>query len=91
MKNVFETKKQAIDFLNSIDWLYSHSDSKKWSLTGTYYTDHGEYSRPDYMPRRYADGWAIRAEYFYYPGTFYASCDGRMDDHDFTCLFLTDN
>ncbi|WAR45494.1 hypothetical protein [Methylomonas rapida] len=88
--NQFATKKQAVDFLNSIEWLDTHSDDKKWSSTGTYYTSHGEYSRPDYQPRRYADGWAIHVTYFYYPGTFNTPSDGRMDDESFAEMFLND-
>ena len=88
MLNQFKTKKEVVNFLNAAAWLDSHSEGKKWSSNGTYYTSHGEYSRPDYMPRRYTDGWAIRVEYFYYAGTFNTPADGRLDDQAFENLFL---
>lgn len=46
---------------------------------GTYYTSHGEYERPDYIVRRYGDGWGVRAEYYYYAGTYGAPIVGRLD------------
>ena len=91
MINQFETKKQALDFLESIDWLTSHSNGKKYSSNRTYYLNHGEYAKPAYYPVKYKDGWAIKADYFYYGGTVGARKDGRMDDETFTELFLTDD
>ena len=91
MINQFKTKKQAVEFLESISWLDSHSDGKKYSSNRTYYLNHGEYSQPDYYPVRYKDGWAIKADYFYYTDTIGARKDGRMDDETFTELFLTDD
>jgi hypothetical protein len=47
---------------------------------GTYYLSHGEYERPTYRVRktRNSDDYYIRAEYFYYSGTFYAKQSGPM-------------
>ena len=50
-----------------------------WYVPGRYCTSHGEYERPDYATRRYRDGWALHASYYYYYGTFYAPEDGRLD------------
>lgn len=88
MKNLFKTKREAVEFLNSIDWLYSHSDDKKWSTNLTYHLAHGEYSSPDYMPRRYKTGWAISVDRFYYGGTYNTTPSGRIDDDYFTEIFL---
>lgn len=50
-----------------------------WYKPGRYELSYGEYERPDYIPRRYRDGWALHAVYYYYRGTFRARTDGRMD------------
>jgi hypothetical protein len=88
MKNQFKTKAAVIEFLSSLEWLDSHSEGKKFSSNNTYYLSHGEYSRPDYYPARYKDGWAVKVAYFYYPGTFYAPVDGRMSEESFVEKFL---
>ena len=91
MNNQFSSKKAALEFLSAITWLDSHTNGTKFSANNTYYLSHGEYSSPDYFPRRYKDGWAIKAEYFYYAGTFYAENSGRMDEDTFFSLFLESN
>ena len=90
MKNQFKTKKEAIQFLASIEWLESHSEGKKFSSNRIYLLSSGEYSRPDYYPIRYKDGWAISITYFYYPDTLYAPKNGRMDEDSFIEKFLID-
>ena len=42
------------------------------AISGIYYLSHGEYARPMYSVVKYRDGYAVKASYFYYPGTFYA-------------------
>ena len=69
---VFKTKKEALDFLKSVFY-----------PKGTYYLAHGEYSKPDYQPRRYKDGWGIHVKYYFYSGTCYAPKDGRIDAETF--------
>ena len=76
----FETKAEALEFLRSKDTL-DESQKKPgifWS-SGTYVLNHGEYDRPEYLPRRYKDGWGIHVKHFYYVGTFYAPEDGRLE------------
>jgi len=57
--------------------LSSHSNG--WSVAGTYYLNHGEYSQPDYRPARYKDGWGVAKVHFYYPGTLNAPGRQRVD------------
>jgi hypothetical protein len=77
----FPTKKEALEYLRSIDELEESSKTPGvfWE-TGTYYLSHGEYERPDYRVRRYKDGWGVHATYYYYAGTLYAPKDGRLLD-----------
>lgn len=42
-----------------------------------YYLSHGEFSRPEYRPVRYKEGWGIKILFFYYAGTFNAPKDHR--------------
>lgn len=88
MKNQFPTKASVIEFLSSVQWLDSHSEGKKFSSNDTYYLSHGEYSRPDYYPARYKDGWAVKVDYFYCPSAFYARADGRVPEEIFIETFL---
>jgi len=44
-----------------------------------YILAHGEYSTPEYTPRRYKDGWGVHCTYSYYAGSFYAPRDGRIE------------
>lgn len=76
---VFATKAEVIKFLEAQKELTSNNAGTKFFPAGTYYLNHGEYSQPDYEPRRYKDGWSIHVTYFYYAGTFHAPCDGRVD------------
>lgn len=85
---VFGTKKDVIAYLKSIDYLQESNDGSYFFESGTYYTAHGEYSRPDYKPRRYNDGWSIHVTYYYYPGTFNAPRDGRISHQDFFNSFI---
>lgn len=76
----FETKKAVIDYLADKDNLDCDTSGKLFFPAGTYYLAHGEYSQPDYTPRRYKDGWGIHRTNYYYPGTFNAPVDGRVDE-----------
>jgi len=80
---VFKTKKEALDFLKSVQRLESSLDETFFYPKGTYYLAHGEYSKPDYQPRRYKDGWGIHVKYYFYSGTCYAPKDGRIDSETF--------
>lgn len=75
----FATKAKAIQYLKSLRWLYEHS--KGFSPSGTYYLSHGEYSRPDFKPVRYKDGWSIKKIHYFYSGTINAPKDGRVIDY----------
>lgn len=77
----FATKQQLIDWLKSSG--YKQTSTGDWFPSGTYYLSHGEYSQPDYTPRRYKDGWSLHAIYYYHPRTFNAPLDGRVDDRMF--------
>jgi len=75
----FRTKKEALDYLRSIPQLVESAQRPGvFRRTGTYYLNHGEYSRPEYSVRRYKDGWGVHVKYFYYPGTLYVPKDGRL-------------
>ncbi len=76
----FATKQAAVDFLASQGHLDSDKSGKLFFPSGTYYLAHGEYSQPDYTPRRYKDGWGIHRTSYFYSGTFYAPTDGRVDE-----------
>jgi len=85
MLNQFETKQAVIDFLESQDNLHSHS--KGYSPNGVYCLSHGEYSKPDFKPCRYRDGWAIKVIYYYYVGTLNAPKDGRLSENNMILFF----
>lgn len=80
---VFDSKKSAIDFLSSVEGLSQSNNGQYFFTSGTYYLSHGEYSQPDYAPRRYKDGWGIHVTYYYYAGTCCAPRDGRVDPETF--------
>lgn len=56
-KLVFSSKKEAVEFLQSLSYLYEHSHG--FSPSGTYYLRHGEYTAPDFRAVRYKDGWGV--------------------------------
>jgi hypothetical protein len=74
----FETKAEAVKFLNDHPKLNSNNSGDSWFPHGTYHLAHGEYSQPDYVPRRYKDGWGIKKISYFYQGTFGAPVDGRV-------------
>jgi hypothetical protein len=76
----FKTKAEAVEFLNNHPDLLSNHAGNSWFESGTYYLSHGEYSQPDYVPRRYKDGWCIKKIHYYYSNTFGAPCDGRIEE-----------
>ena len=86
----FETKAAVIAFLIEISRLDQAKDGKTFSPAGTYYLKHGEYSSPDYSPRRYKDGWGIHVDWHFYSGTFYAPQSGRVDPEYFANKYLID-
>ncbi|MBE0438125.1 MAG: hypothetical protein IBX56_20280 [Methylomicrobium sp.] len=91
MKNQFETKKEVIDFLSEVASLDAHSEGERFSNNNPLFClRHGEYSRPDYFPARYKDGWGVKVEYCFYAGTCHAPKNGRLDDELFTELFLVE-
>ena len=74
----FATKKELIKWLKANN--YAQLSCGNWYQVGTYYCAHGEYSQPEYSPRRYRDGWSLHAYYHYYHGTFGAKANGRVAD-----------
>jgi len=84
----FDTKKSAIKYLSSVKGLSKSNNAKYFYPTGTYHLSHGEYSQPDYEPRRYRDGWGIHVTYYYLSGTSYAPQDGRIDSDTFYNRFF---
>ena len=77
----FATKADAEKFL--VNQGFAQTNSGAYYQADTYYLSHGEYSQPEYTPRRYKDGWGIHGVYFYYSGTFGAPKDGRITDKFF--------
>ena len=76
---VFTSKKETIDFLKSVNGLNSDHAEKSFFPAGIYYLSCGEYSKPDFIPRRYKDGWGIYVKFYYYSGTFNTIKSGRID------------
>ena len=74
----FAAKKDLVEWLNQND--YEQLSNGSWYPTGTYYLAHGEYSQPEFLVRRYKDGWSLHGNWFFYPGTFGAKKDGRVDE-----------
>ena len=72
---VFNTKKEATEFLRQQKALYEHDGG--FAPSGTYYLSHGEYSPPDFKPVKYKAGWGIKKIHYFYPGTLRAPKDGR--------------
>ena len=77
----FATKAAASKFLARNG--FAQDSEGAYYPTGTYYLAHGEYSTPEFIPRRYKDGWGIHGVYFYHSGTFNTPQDGRVGDQFF--------
>jgi hypothetical protein len=75
----FKSKKSLVKYLIDVG-LEQSINEKYFFETGTYCLNHGEYDRPDYIPRRYKDGWGVHVQYYYYAGTIYQPLSGRIDD-----------
>ena len=56
---VFNTKKEAVEFLRNIEYLEEMSNGNFYPK-GTYYLAHGEYSQPEFKAVKYKDGWGIK-------------------------------
>ena len=78
MSQFFATKADCMAYLRSVPGLQETDTGGSFFPAGTYYLQHGEYSQPDYMPRRYKDGWAIHKQSHYYGGTCYPGYSGRV-------------
>ncbi len=74
----FNTKADVLDYLAN-DCGMDCTSTGNYFDRGEYVLNHGEYSQPDYVPRRYKDGWGIHANYYYYQGTYHAPRDGRVN------------
>lgn len=84
----FATKKEAVKYLRSIDYLYCTNPEGRgdcFTHSGPYVSSHGEYNRPYYTVRRYKDGWGIHAEYYYYNNVYNAPTDGRVNIYNVDC------
>ena len=60
----FKTKKEAAEFLHNKKLCYyegSKTQEQSWSIYGMYVYSHGEFARPEYVLRRYKDGWALKS------------------------------
>jgi len=75
----FKTKQETVGYLNAQAHLDSNNSGTSWFPRGAYYLSHGEYSQPDFVPRRYKNGWGIHKVNHYYAGTLYAPIDGRVE------------
>lgn len=87
----FKTKKEAEKFLHDNPHLDYYEGSRtleqSWEQKGRYYTySRGEYCRPDYVLRRYKDGWGVKIRYYYYCDTLFAPKDRRCVKLDFDVI-----
>lgn len=64
----FSTKKEAAEFLHNNKKLCYYegtaSQEQSWSVSGIYVCSLGEYARPEYVLRRYKDGWVLKSVIF---------------------------
>jgi len=76
----FRTKQQVVEYLREKKGL-SESEGRPgiFSPVGTYVTAHGEYARPEYKPVRYGDGWGVKGVHFWFPRTYGAPRDKRIE------------
>lgn len=72
----FATKKELVEWLEEND--YAQLSDGDWYPTSTYYLAHGEYSQPEFSPRRYKEGWSLHGYYHFHSGTFGAKENGRV-------------
>lgn len=72
-KFVLPTKQDAQEFIDK------HCAPR---VAGIYYLHHGEYSAPEFKPRKYMRGWGVHAEYSYYQGTYNAPTSGALTVYD---------
>ena len=85
----FKTKKEAVEFMHSKNLWYFEgyaSQEQAWSVSGICVCSLGEYARPEYVLRRYKDGWGIKKRYFYYYSTLFAPKDRRAVQLDFEVM-----
>lgn len=85
----FKTKKEAAEFLHNKKLCYfegSKTQEQAWSVSGMYVCSHGEFARPEYVLRRYKDGWGVKIIYYYYCGTLFAPKDRRCVKLDFDVI-----
>jgi len=72
-KFVLPTKQDAQEFIDK------HCAPR---VAGIYYLRHGEYSAPEFKPRKYKRGWGVHAEYSFYAGTIGAPTSGALAVYD---------
>lgn len=85
----FKTKKEAVEFMHSKNLWYFEgfaSQEQAWSYSGACLLSKGEYARPEYVIRRYKDGWGIKIIYFYDYDILYAPKDRRAVKLDFEVM-----
>lgn len=86
----FSTKKKAAEFLHNNKKLCYYegtaSQEQSWSVSGISLCSLGEYTCPEYVLRRYKDGWGIKKRYFYYYSTLFAPKDRRAVQLDFEVM-----
>ena len=85
----FNTKKEAVEFMHSKKLRYyegSKTSEQAWTVSGVYVCSHGEYARPEYVVRRYKDGWGVKVLYYYFTNTLFAPKDRRAVKLDFDAM-----
>lgn len=87
----FKTKKEAAEFMHSNSRLKYHKGiesvfEQTWSFSGQYTCSQGEYARPDFVLRRYKDGWGIKIIYYYFHSTLFPPKDRRAVQLDFDVM-----
>lgn len=85
----FSTKKEAAEFLHNKKLCYcegSKTQEQSWSVYGMYVYSHGEFARPEYVLRRYKDGWGVKIIYYYFYNILFAPKDRRCVKLDFDVI-----
>ena len=85
----FKTKKEAERFMHSKNLWYFEgfaSQEQSWSVSGMYVYSYGEFARPEYVVRRYKDGWGIKIIYFYDYDIIFAPKNRRAVKLDFEVM-----
>jgi hypothetical protein len=86
MKNLFNSKKEAIAFLQSVKWLEQNGDT--FAEPGVFNIFHGQYTPKTFSVHRFKDGFAIHCNRIYLADSPKNSpVAGRLTDQLFNYAF----